>query len=100
MSQKSWHASVREPISNLYCDITPIISAAQGKAKSSTVVVGTDFIEQLLSGIVVPISEKPKLTINIDDLLVRQSIAAIVSELYMKDNATDTPKSSFLQIKS
>lgn len=53
-----------------------------------------------MSGIVVPISEKPKLTINIDDLLVRQSIAAIVSELYMKDNATDTPKSSFLQIKS
>ena len=45
--------------------------------------------------------EKLKLTMNVEDLLDRLSIAAFSLELHAEDRAVDTPKVySFLQIKS
>ena len=100
MSHKSLRVPVCEPVSGLYCDVTPIqaIYKARQKAAQSQFEVAFSskcHLELLHSWFRSNSGEKLKLAIDVDDLSDGLWIAAIASELHAEDYAVDMPKIEF-----
>ena len=100
MSHKTWRAPICEPISGLYCNVTPIQALYKARQKPHSCSFELTSLSNCRPELLhlqfhIAISEKSKVGIDVDDLSDGLSMAAIASELHAEDRAADTPKIDF-----